>query len=43
MKPPVRELVKTGEFLVEAHGGIIKVRLSSYHRISPLNENIMFF
>jgi CRISPR-associated protein Cas5h len=42
MKPD-RELVKTGEFLVEANGGIIKVRLSSYHRISPLNENIMFF
>ncbi|HLP45297.1 MAG TPA: type I-B CRISPR-associated protein Cas5b [Candidatus Kapabacteria bacterium] len=42
MKPD-RELVKTGEFLVEANGGKIKARIPSYYRINPLNENIMFF
>jgi CRISPR-associated protein Cas5h len=38
-----RELVKTGDFLIEANGKRIKVRLPSYYRISPLNENIIFF
>lgn len=40
---PGRELVKTGDFLIEANGKMIKVRLSSYHRISPINENILLF
>jgi len=40
---PNRELVKTGDFLVEANGKSIKVRLPSYYRIDPLNENIIFF
>ncbi|MDQ1354254.1 MAG: CRISPR-associated protein Cas5h [Acidobacteriota bacterium] len=40
---PNRELVKTGDFLVEANGKTIKVKLPAYYRINPLNENIMFF
>jgi CRISPR-associated protein Cas5h len=38
-----RELIKTGDFLIEANGNKIKVRLPSYHRIDFLNENIIFF
>jgi CRISPR-associated protein Cas5h len=40
---PNRELIKTGDFLIEANGKKIKVRLSYYYRITPLNENIIFF
>jgi CRISPR-associated protein Cas5h len=38
-----RELEKTGDFLIETNGKVIKVKLNEYYRINELNENIVLF
>lgn len=42
MKPD-RELLKTGDFLIEAGGKTISANVGSYDRVNGLNENILFF
>jgi len=38
-----RQLVKTGDFLIEANSKPLSVKANNYHRIEPLNENVIFF
>jgi CRISPR-associated protein Cas5h len=42
MKPD-RELVKTGDFLIEANGETITAKVRIYHEIPGLNEKVIFF
>ena len=42
MKPD-RELLKTGDFLIEANGETITAKVGTYHKIIGLNENVIFF
>lgn len=42
MKPD-RELIKSGDFLLEANGKSIKAKLKSFVRVQELNENIVWF
>ncbi len=42
MKPD-REITKTGDFISEVSGKKIKAKISKYHVVDTLNENIVFF
>ncbi|MCK4761866.1 MAG: type I-B CRISPR-associated protein Cas5 [Candidatus Aminicenantes bacterium] len=42
MKPD-RELLKTGDFLIEANGETIKAKVNAYYKICELGKNIMLF
>lgn len=42
MKPD-RELIKTGDFIMEVNGKKIKARLNNYYSVNDLNENIVLF
>lgn len=42
MKPD-RELLKTGDFLIEVKGKTITARVHTYHKIIGLNESILLF
>jgi CRISPR-associated protein Cas5h len=42
MKPD-RELLKTGDFLLEANGETITAKVSGYHNVPGLDENIILF
>lgn len=42
MKPD-RELIKSGDFILEANGKPIRAKLKTYYRIEELNENFVWF
>jgi CRISPR-associated protein Cas5h len=38
-----RELIKTGDFLIEGNGKGIRAKVNTYYQIKELQENILFF